>query len=68
MPYVITSDCDQCYTCFSGCEVGAIKEELAVNVIDTKLCIECGICADNCPSQAIVFEEESDPDAMTERV
>ncbi|MGD0101374.1 MAG: 4Fe-4S binding protein [Acidobacteriota bacterium] len=26
--------------------------------MDIVLCIECGICATNCPFQAIVFEEE----------
>jgi ferredoxin len=59
MPYVITSDCNQCGTCVSGCEVGTIKEEPNRNRIDVTDCIECGVCADNCPFQAIVFEEEA---------
>jgi AhpD family alkylhydroperoxidase len=33
-PYVITSDCNQCGACISGCEAGAIKEEADRNRID----------------------------------
>lgn len=57
MPYVITSDCNQCGECIPGCEVGAIKEEPESNRIETTICIECGICADSCQFDAIVFKE-----------
>jgi len=59
MPYVITSDCNQCGACVSGCETGAIKEKQDRNRIGATICIECGVCADNCPFQAIVFEEDA---------
>jgi uncharacterized Fe-S center protein len=59
MPYIITSDCDQCGACVAGCESRAIKEEPDRNRIDVIICIECGICADNCPYEAIVFDEEA---------
>ena len=59
MPYVITKECNQCDACFVGCESGAIHEGPDKNTIDITICIECGICAANCPFQAIVFEEEA---------
>lgn len=58
MPYVVTSGCNLCGACIAGCEDGAIKEGEIQAEIDIVLCIECGICATNCPFQAIVFEEE----------
>jgi ferredoxin len=59
MPYVITKECNQCDTCLVGCESGAVQEGPDNNTIDITICIECGICAANCPFQAIVFEEET---------
>lgn len=59
MTYTITSDCSRCGACESVCETGAIKEGEKQNTIDITICIECGICADSCPFQAIVFEEEA---------
>jgi len=59
MPYAITNDCDQCGACEAGCESRAIKEGPDHSVIDITICVECGVCADNCPFQAIVFEEEA---------
>ncbi len=58
MPYVVTSECQQCGACAAGCDSGAVKEDSEKTSIDKILCIECGICAANCPFQAIVFEEE----------
>jgi ferredoxin len=58
MPYVITSDCQQCGACAAGCESKAIQEGPDKTTIDITICVECGVCADNCPFQAIVFEEE----------
>jgi Fe-S-cluster-containing hydrogenase component 2 len=41
------------------CEAGAIKEGGNQNTIDFTICIECGVCADSCPFQAIVFDDEA---------
>ncbi len=58
MPYMVTSECILCGTCSYGCEIGAARQGDACATIDITICIECGICAANCPSQAIIFEEE----------
>jgi NAD-dependent dihydropyrimidine dehydrogenase PreA subunit len=34
--------------------VEAIKEGDPIYVIDAETCIDCGACADTCPSEAIV--------------
>ena len=60
MPYVVTNDCNLCGACIAGCQSGAIKEGDTQANIDVTLCVECGQCADNCPFQAIVFEEEEE--------
>jgi ferredoxin len=59
MPYVINSECVLCSACVSGCEVGAITEGETQCHIDPDVCIECGTCEANCPSQAIGFVEET---------
>jgi ferredoxin len=59
MPYVITSECQQCGACEAGCESHAIQDAPDQATIDITICVECGVCADNCPFQAIVFEEEA---------
>jgi ferredoxin len=55
MPYVVHKDCVLCSACISGCECGAIKEGETQCEIDTDICIECGVCESNCPSQAIHY-------------
>jgi len=55
MPYVVNSNCILCGACVSGCETGAITEGDAQSHIDVTVCIECGNCQINCPSEAIDF-------------
>ena len=57
MPYVVTSDCQLCGACVSGCESGAIEEGETQTHINVDLCVECGTCERNCPFEAIVFVE-----------
>ncbi len=59
MPYIITDGCNQCGACEAACESHAIKEGPDHSVIDIAICVECGVCADCCPFEAIVFEEET---------
>jgi ferredoxin len=40
--------------------MSAITESETQAFIDIHACTECGICARNCPSQAIVFAKEGD--------
>ena len=49
MAYVIT---DKCVAC-GNCPVDAISEG-DIYVIDPDTCIECGTCAEVCPSDAII--------------
>jgi ferredoxin len=58
MPYVVTSECNQCGACIAGCENNAIREGETQSIIDVTLCIECGTCERNCPFNAIIFVEE----------
>ena len=60
MPYVVNSECVLCEACVSGCECGAITEGETQCHIDPDVCIECGTCEANCPSQAIIFVDEAE--------
>jgi ferredoxin len=58
MPYLVTSECALCEACVVGCESNAITESETQAHIDIDLCIECGTCKANCPSDAIIFLDE----------
>jgi Fe-S-cluster-containing hydrogenase component 2 len=45
-----------------GCASGAIEEGDTQCHINVALCIECGICEQNCPSGAIIFVEMEELD------
>jgi Fe-S-cluster-containing hydrogenase component 2 len=48
----------------SGCESGAITEGETQSHIDVSICIECGTCESNCPSDAIIFVDEAEAAAI----
>ncbi|MGB4279120.1 MAG: 4Fe-4S binding protein, partial [Methanoculleus sp.] len=54
-PYTVDPDrCTGCGTCRAfGCPAIAFSDETAVI---TELCAGCGVCADICPSGAIILE------------
>lgn len=66
MPYVITQSCCNDASCTTVCPVNCIHPRLDeaafINAeslyIDPDACIECGACADECPVDAIVLDEQ----------
>ena len=59
MPYIVTDKCTLCGACVVGCENFAISEGETQSHIDINLCIECGTCEQNCPSEAIIFLDDA---------
>lgn len=60
MTFVVCEPCIKCkYTdCVSVCPVACFKEGANMVVIDPEECIDCGVCVDECPVEAIFPEEE----------
>lgn len=60
MAFVVTEPCIKCkYTdCVSVCPVACFHDGANMVVIDPDECIDCGVCVDECPVQAIFPEEE----------
>jgi Fe-S-cluster-containing hydrogenase component 2 len=62
MAYVITAQCTTCRSasCYAVCPAEAIGGgDLDQQMyIDPDLCIECGLCAEACPVNAIYLEED----------
>jgi len=48
----------------SGCESGAITEGETKSHIDVNICVECGTCERNCPSDAIIYVDEAEAAAI----
>lgn len=69
MPYVITKKClgEQYATCATVCPVDCIHpgdyQGEPFMIIDPDVCIECGLCAPECPISAIVENEDIDAEA-----
>lgn len=53
MPYYIGPRCSACHYCFNECPVGAIRFAGTSYEIDEFKCIDCGKCAEVCPSGII---------------
>lgn len=52
--YSITDKCAGCTVCAMKCPVKAIKgERKQKHVIDTAVCIKCGVCMDVCKFKAV---------------
>ena len=58
MTYVVTEKCIKCkYTdCVEVCPVDCFVETDLMLVIDPNLCIDCGVCVQECPIEAIVSD------------
>ena len=65
MPHVITENCIRCkYTdCVDICPVDCFHEGANFLVIDPQECIDCTLCAAECPTGAI-FADDDIPDHM----
>jgi phenylglyoxylate dehydrogenase delta subunit len=57
-PVVIRSKCVKCGTCWAFCPTQCITEREKWFEANLKLCKGCGICAQECPQNAIVMVEE----------
>ncbi|MFQ5328369.1 MAG: YfhL family 4Fe-4S dicluster ferredoxin [Thermodesulfobacteriota bacterium] len=64
MSLKITEDCVACDVCRPECPVDAISEGEDIYIIDSEVCVECKgyfddpKCADVCPTDACVPEDE----------
>jgi ferredoxin len=60
MTYVVTERCLRCkYTdCVDVCPVDAFREDAHMLYIDPEECIDCDICVQECPVEAIFGEND----------
>ncbi|MFN3076122.1 MAG: ferredoxin FdxA [Alphaproteobacteria bacterium] len=60
MTYVVTENCVKCkYTdCVAVCPVDCFYEGENFLVINPDECIDCGVCAPECPAEAIFADSE----------
>jgi ferredoxin len=60
MAFVVTEACIKCkYTdCVDVCPVACFHEGENMLAIDPDECIDCGVCVDECPVNAIFSEDE----------
>ena len=65
MTYVVTETCIKCkYTdCVDVCPVDCFREGPNMLVIDPEQCIDCDVCVQTCPVDAI-FAEADVPDGQ----
>lgn len=66
MTYVVTENCIQCkYTdCVDVCPVDCFHEGPNFLVINPDECIDCGVCVDECPANAIVPDNDVTVDVI----
>lgn len=69
MAHIVAEPCIKCkYTdCVEVCPVDCFHEGVNFLTIDPDVCIDCGLCVPECPTQAI-FPEEDLPDKWAEYV
>jgi len=59
MVCVVTDKCRKCKRCVDVCPMGAFHEGEDQMVINPDDCLGCGVCATECPTEAIKHEEEA---------
>jgi ferredoxin len=64
MTYVVVESCIRCkYTdCVEVCPVDCFHEGPNYLVIDPEECIDCSLCEPECPVDAILSEDELEPE------
>lgn len=64
MTYVVTENCINCkYTdCVAVCPVDAFHEGPNFLAINPDECIDCHVCVDACPANAIIADDDSHPE------
>lgn len=60
MAFIITEECIMCDVCVGECPENAIQAGDPLYLINPELCNECGDCAEVCPVEACVPEDESE--------
>lgn len=60
MAHIVAEPCIKCkYTdCVAVCPVDCFHEGVNFLVIDPDVCIDCGLCVPECPTQAIFPQED----------
>ena len=66
MPHIIAEGCTKDAACVAVCPVDCIHptpeeeevESVEMLYIDPDTCIDCGLCVDECPVEAIFSEED----------
>lgn len=66
MTYIVTENCIQCkYTdCVDVCPVDCFHEGPNFLAINPDECIDCGVCVDECPANAIVPDNDVTVDVV----
>ena len=66
MTYIVTENCIKCkFTdCVSVCPVDCFYEGPNFLAINPDECIDCGVCVDECPANAIVPENDVTVDVV----
>jgi ferredoxin len=61
MAFLITENCIRCkfMDCVDVCPVDCFREGPTMLVIDPAVCIDCGICAPECPAHAIAQDSDA---------
>lgn len=59
-PVIDEAKCKHCLRCFLVCPEGTIDKSEAQLQIDLNYCKGCGICAHECPFDAITLVKEAD--------
>lgn len=60
MSHIVTESCIKCKhtDCVTVCPVDCFHEGVNFLVIDPEICIDCCLCVDECPVQAIYSESD----------
>lgn len=68
MTFVVTEDCIRCkyQDCVEVCPVDCFYEGENMLVIHPDECIDCGVCVEECPANAILKDNEEGADKWLE--